>query len=538
LYPWPRLRIMRAMPKQLLARSLLVPLFALASCGGGDASIAPGPPTGGNSITYTPGVFAAASSFAARCETPRSGVNPDNGQRWPDVQGSLLAEKHFLRSWTNELYLWFDEVPDRDPAATPGTEAYFDLLKTPVVLPSGRPKDAFHYTWNTAEYQAAAATGTMLGYGISWDLVAAYPPRQLVVQYVQPGSAAANAGITRGAELLRADNYDVIQDSSAAGVAAINEAAFAPRQGSTHQFVFRDRGTTATRTVSLAAANVTFDAVPVVSVIPTVRGRVGYLLFNDHTASSESALLGAIESLRDAQVVDLVLDLRYNGGGYLDIASELAYMIAGPARTAGRTFIRTQFNSKHPDIDPVTQKRIVPMPFHDQAQGFSVGRGLALPSLGLPRVYVLTSDATCSASEAIINGLRGVGIAVYQFGGDTCGKPYGFYPQDNCGTTYFSIEFRGVNDLNFGDYAEGFSATRTSINPNALLPGCAARDDYSRDLGDVAEGQLGTALAYYQTGSCPAVPPASVQPQAAPGESGGVPLRQPVYPWRNNFILR
>ena len=61
-----------------------------------------------------------------------------------------------------------------------------------------------------------------------------------------------------------------------------------------------------------------------------------------------------------------------------------------------------------------------------------------LPTLDLSRVYVLTSAGTCSASEAIINGLRGVGVQVIQIGGTTCGKPYGFYPPDNCGTTYFA----------------------------------------------------------------------------------------------------
>ena len=58
---------------------------------------------------------------------------------------------------------------------------------------------------------------------------------------------------------------------------------------------------------------------------------------------------------------------------------------------------------------------------------------------------MLTGDNTCSASESIINSLRGIGVEVIQIGLTTCGKPYGFYPQDNCGTTYFSIEFKGVN---------------------------------------------------------------------------------------------
>jgi hypothetical protein len=72
-------------------------------------------------------------------------------------------------------------------------------------------------------------------------------------------------------------------------------------------------------------------------------------------------------------------------------------------------------------------------------------------------VFVLTSADTCSASESIVNGLRGAGVTVHLVGSTTCGKPYGFYPQDNCGTTYFAIQFQGVNFLGFGDYADGFT---------------------------------------------------------------------------------
>ena len=74
---------------------------------------------------------------------------------------------------------------------------------------------------------------------------------------------------------------------------------------------------------------------------------------------------------------------------------------------------------------------IAPEPFFTTAQGFSVARGTALPTLNLSRVFVLTGRNTCSASESVINSLRGVNVEVIQIGSTTCGKPYGFYPQDN-----------------------------------------------------------------------------------------------------------
>ena len=178
---------------------------------------------------------------------------------------------------------------------------------------------------------------------------------------------------------------------------------------------------------------------------------VGYLVFNDHIATAEAELVAAINRLQG--VDDLILDIRYNGGGFLDIASELTYMISG--RTG--TFETLVFNSKNPNRNPVTNQPLTPTPIHTTTQDFSLPEGQPLPTLNLNRVYVITSPNTCSASESIMNGLRGVGVQVFQIGSTTCGKPFGFYAQDNCGTTYFSIQFQGLNAMSFGDYPDGFA---------------------------------------------------------------------------------
>jgi len=85
-------------------------------------------------------------------------------------------------------------------------------------------------------------------------------------------------------------------------------------------------------------------------------------------------------------------------------------------------------------------------------------------------------SGTCSASEGIINVLRGVDIDIIQIGSTTCGKPYGFVPGENCGTTYFSINFKDVNAKGTADYADGFS-------PDCHIP----NDDLSHNLGDPEE---------------------------------------------------
>jgi hypothetical protein len=273
----------------------------------------------------------------------------------------------------------------------------------------------------------------------------------------------------------------------------------------------------------MAAADVTDVPVQDVSLIGGTH--IGYMLFNDQLATAEGALVDAINTLKADNVTDLVLDIRYNGGGFLEIASELAYMIAGPVPTAGQTFDLQQFNAKHTTTDPVTGAPLAPTPFYTTTQGLTPGlaAGQALPILNLTRVFVLTTSATCSASEAVMNGLAGAGVQVIQIGTTTCGKPYGFYPQDNCGTTYFTIEFQGVNAQNFGAYPDGFTPGGSG---GASFPGCVVSDDFTHQLGDPNESLLFVAQGYAANATCP-VPPAGLAP---PGRvhAQGFALRSPL----------
>ena len=141
---------------------------------------------------------------------------------------------------------------------------------------------------------------------------------------------------------------------------------------------------------------------------------------------------------------------------------------------------------------------------------YTTTAGDPLPQLGLSRVTVLAGPDTCSASESVVNGLRGVGITVNLVGAGTCGKPYGFFPQDNCGTTYFAIQFQGVNQQGFGDYGDGFAPT------------CAVADDFDHALGDPAEARLAAALTLRSTGACPAAPMSKSAQALAKAEAAGI----------------
>ena len=522
----------------------------LSACGGGGGGGVTG--SSGNTPTTNPpastnsgwqeGVFLDASTYQGRCQSPRGGIDPATGNPFDDVQGTTLDENNFLRSYTNDTYLWYDEVRDRDPGGY-DTLAYFDLLKTTGRTPSGEPKDKFHFTYDTEEYYQLSQSGVSAGYGITWSFRSTEVPREILIAFTEPGSPATNIPVPlrRGAQLL-AINGISINDTSQSGVDTLNAALF-PDPGRTFTFRFRDVGASAGREVVLTAQNITSTPVQNTQVFDTPTGQVGYIAFHDHIATAEQGLIDAVDQLNAHNggqgIDDLIVDLRYNGGGYLAIASEFAYMIAGPAQTAGRIFDNLTFNDKHPVTNPVTGRPLIPTPFFDTAYGppFNGTRGEPLPSLDLSRVYVLTGEGTCSASEAIINGLRGIGVEVIQIGSTTCGKPYGFYATDNCGTTYFTIQFRGSNDVGFGDYADGFSPANAT-GPGEDVPGCSVADDLTRALGDPSEDRIAAALAHRDGQGCP---PATGFADRRVSEGNQVQglteLRVPENPWRTNLIV-
>ena len=472
-----------------------------AACGGGHGSATSAPPA---DPIWTAGVYQSPAAFVAHCAQPRTGTDPTTGLQYADTQGSSDWENNWLRSWTNAYYLWYREVPDLSPADY-STGSYFNLLKTSAITPSGTLKDHFHFTYPTAQWLALSQAGVVVGYGATWSVLAGTPPRKVLVAYTEPNSPATAAGadLARGASILAIDGVDLVNASDAASVVTLNAGLSPSTPGEMHSFTLQDTPGAASRTVSLAATTVTETPVQNVKTYTVAGGVVGYMLFNDHIASAEPELFAAFAELAQSGVSDLVLDIRYNGGGYLDIASEVAFMIAGPGATSGQTFELQQFNDKYPTSNPITGAPLTPTQFHSTSQGFSGAAGQALPHLDLNRVFVLSGTRTCSASEAIINGLRGVNVEVIQIGSVTCGKPYGFYPPDNCGTTYFSIQFKGVNAQGFGDYSDGFVPANAPAGTGVPLPGCSVADDFTHALGDQLEGRLAAALTFRESQSCP-----------------------------------
>ena len=156
-------------------------------------------------------------------------------------------------------------------------------------------------------------------------------------------SPAALAGLRRGDTLVSVDGVSA-DTLDATGIDTLNRGLYPAAVGESHRFVVsRSAGSV---DVTLRSAVITQNPVPLTTVIQQGGHRVGYLVFNDHIAPAETALIAAVRQLQAAGVDQLVLDLRYNGGGYLYIASELAYMIAGGPRTQGQVFEALHYNSR------------------------------------------------------------------------------------------------------------------------------------------------------------------------------------------------
>ncbi|MBE8168718.1 MAG: PDZ domain-containing protein [Shewanella sp.] len=467
-------------------------MVSLLGCGGSSNGATPINPIG-TDLKWQQDAFQAQSAYKDFCANPRNGD-------FPDKTGSELHEKLWLRSWSNDTYLWYDEILDNDPNTLPLND-YFDQLKTSEQTQSGASKDNFHFSLSTEKWNQQTESGSSLGYGAKFEVLSARPPRKIVVAYIEPNSPASDANFRRGDEVIKVNGVDIINSNTDADIAVINAALFPDSDDSSFVFNLFRPSLDSSFEVSMTPKVVVASPVHNTKVIDTEKGKVGYLQFNSHVATAEKELFDAITQLSNERVTDLVIDLRYNGGGLLALASQLGYMVAGPS-SASSTFELVSFNDKHPITNPVTGQSIQPMPFFDVGLDFSLAPNTPLPTLNLQRVFVLTTDSTCSASEAFMNGLQGIDVEVIQIGGKTCGKPYGFYPTPNCGTTYFTIQFKGVNNKGFGEYADGFSPSNNPISEDQLK-GCSVSDDFSHQLGDKNESMLNAALQYRSNKTCP-----------------------------------
>ena len=485
---------------------MLVPLTLLTACGG--SSNGAGTTATATSTVWVKDQFQASSNFVAQCENPRIGSSPITNRAYPDKQGSELLEKFWQRSFNNETYLWYQDVIDKDPQGFSLTD-YFDQLKTTEITDSGREKDRFHWSQSTQSVEESTQLGVSYGYGIDYKRTEpGVIPRIWQVQNITPGVQAVGA-ISRGSQLLAVDGVDFVNGSSDGDLAIINAALVSTNEEEEHTFKYINLNGEEYE-VTLANSPITGVPLQLVKIIDTPQGNVGYLLLNTfNNAKVEKDLFDEFTKLSQENITDLVVDLRYNGGGFLALSSQLAYMVAGKTATQGKIYDKLIYNDK---LSSKNRNFL----FEDKTIDLRrliggetlIDAGQSLPTLDLTRVYILTTGSSCSASESFINSLVGIDIEVIQIGETTCGKPYGFVPEDNCGETYFTVQFIGENAKGFGDFADGLIPKELPENiqgEGVQVQGCPITEDYIHSLGDQQEILLASALYYQANNACPEI---------------------------------
>ena len=396
---------------------------------------------------------------------------------------SVAQQRASLRTYMQDHYYWYPQLRAADESAT-SMDAYFrSMLFTPT--------DRFSFSESTAAHNALFTEGRRVGYGyaLAW---ADASRTALRVRNVEPASPVARAGLVRGDTILTIDGF------SPADIAA-GALATVTTPGVHRIFNFIDSAGQH-RTLDVASEDFALTPVAATSTFDIVRDgvpvKVGYIDYTQFVSYSVPALNSAFAGFGADGISELILDLRYNGGGSVATSRDLASMIGG-ARTAGQLYAYLRFNDKQANA---TQQVRFKAAADDSAQP---------PPQGLPRVVVIGSEATASASELLVNGLRPF-VDVVLVGATTYGKPYGFVPHDNCGITYNAVEFESLNALGVGGFTAGFAPT------------CPAADDFDHQLGDANENRTRVALNYLATGSCaaPQARSGAAKLPAAPGAFG------------------
>ncbi|MBL8345023.1 MAG: PDZ domain-containing protein [Rubrivivax sp.] len=395
------------------------------------------------------------------------------GNGYDDDGCSQPAQKDWVGSFMNDWYFWYRLSPRPNPGSFADALDYYDALLYTGTDPAF-PADRFSRSESTESFNRFFGDGATMGYGVAVNGFEVQAGQPLYVRYVEPASDAAVKGVVRGDEVVSANGR------TAAELIVANDYSVLTAANAGDRLTLQLRRNGVTHTVVVEAKVHNLTPVSGARVVSTPNGRLmGYLMVKDMVAQADAGLDSAFALFRSQNVQDLVVDLRYNGGGLVSIGGALASYIAGTRGFSGatpRTYAALLYNDKRAAANNQN--------FRFESRG---------NALGLARVYVLAGPRTASASEQVINGLLGVGVQVVTVGDTTFGKPVGSLPAGYCGTTYSAVNFESTNALNQGRFFDGFDAT------------CPVPEDFTRATGAVDDPLLVSAAHHADNGACPAL---------------------------------
>ena len=376
----------------------------------------------------------------------------------PPTSCGTTAQNIWVRDQLNTYYYWYQFMPAGvNPASFNSPESYLEAVRY-------RPIDnTFSFITSAASNDAFYSDSQFIGYGFGNQTTTT----GIRVLQVYDDSPASEAGLSRGDFITSVNGRTVpamIADGTIGGAFGAAEIGVATTIEWETQSGER-------RNARMVKRLVTIPTVSLTSVVDIDGRRVGYLFFRNFVEPSKAALTEAFAALKAAGATELVLDLRYNGGGQVDVAVQLASLIGG-TRTNGQVMLNYVHNDR---IGPIL----------DKATRFATLE----QALNLQRLVVITTRGSASASELVINSLRPY-IPVTIIGDTTYGKPVGQYGLRFCDKVLYPVAF-SIKNANFeGDFFDG------------LAVDCAAGDDYTHQLGDSAEASFAEALTFIRTGAC------------------------------------
>jgi carboxyl-terminal processing protease len=370
-------------------------------------------------------------------------------------------EVEFLVNYMEKSYLFYRDIPTNDVTSEKTPEKALELRRA--------KQDRFSNIASAAASDALFAEGQITAFGFNQKLE---EDKLLRIGFVQPNSPAQAAGMKRGDAIVAVDGESVASLLSKSLLAD----AFGPIDVGVRRTVSIQRGAQ-TFDLALTKATFTLQNASLGKTIPLSNGtKAGYLYYNSFNSPSLSQWRSALSTMKAQGATKLVVDLRINGGGLVNIATSLGATLV-PSNSSGKLFVQTAYNDKN-SASNVNYT----IPFDTLAGTFT-------------EIVFLTSPSTCSASEALIVGIQPylASTKVVLIGSTTCGKPFGFSPPVYKSKIYNITSIRIKNSAGFTDYVDG------------LTPNCKATDNNQLELGDEKETLLATALSYLNNGVCPIV---------------------------------
>lgn len=426
-------------------------------------------------ITILSLALALASSFAS-CSKDDDAVKDDNSSKnQPEQTAATLDEQinDSVYKYLSSMYLWNDEYRNQKLDFTKGYEDFFYdglMSMTTNTLDNRKYTDVdgktYHHLFSYIEKLPDISSSTRAteidkektyNFGITGLLPVGSANSEDIYFFIQgiyPDSPAEKAGLRRGMAIKEVNGQTVTTKN----YEDLFYQLVTPSSPSTFTLSAGDYATEQFRTASIASEAMYCNPIiyhKVTTEDETPNHRVGYLVYAGFDAGFDEELFSVFKEFKQAGITDLIIDLRYNGGGHTTSANLISTCIAGD-QAKDKVFMSLRYNEER--MRRLNGKREDEYFYYDKDA--NLGTSLAPGILNMSHVYVLTGSGTASASELVINALRGIDVQVTLIGERTTGKNVGMEYDDKKikDGTYriVPITFQSYNAKGESDYEGGF----------------------------------------------------------------------------------